>query len=56
MEAPVKLLKKNRVDAYTLALNTGDSYTAQLAAFLNGCVVPLEGAEESELVIEEPDF
>jgi hypothetical protein len=56
MENPVKPLDADTLDAYALALGTGDSYAAQLAAFLNGCIVPPGDAEEPALVVEEPDF
>jgi hypothetical protein len=56
MEEPVKPLDADTVDAYTLALGTGDSYAAQLAALLNGRIMPPDDVDESGLVVEEPDF
>ena len=44
------------LDSYALALGTGDGYTAQLAALLNGMPEVAKFRPESELVVEEPDF
>lgn len=44
------------VDHYAVALATGDSYAAQLAALLYGYAQPSEAAEESGPIVEEPDF
>jgi len=43
-------------DTYELALDTGDRYTAQLAAALNGLAEGTGGEAASDLVVEEPDF
>ncbi len=50
------MMKPDPMDVYALALGTGDRYTAQLAATINGVSEDLERDHESELVIEEPDF
>lgn len=44
------------VDAYALALGTGDRYPALLAAALNGVGEGQDAEPECEIVVEEPDF
>ena len=57
-EKRMELLSANAtpLDSYALALGTGDGYTAQLAAALNGKPEVSDGGPGSELVVEEPDF
>jgi len=56
VEAPVEPQEADSVDAYTLALRSGDCYVAQLAALLNCPTTPPEAEGDPGFVVEEPDF
>jgi len=48
---------QDAVQDYFLSIESSDSYTAQLAAILNGVDADIDGAEdEPDLEVEEPDF
>lgn len=52
----MELQEADTVDAYALALRSGDCYAAQLAALLNCRIASPEEEGDPDIVVEEPDF